>query len=71
MSTEEQKAFLAAGHTAPVALAADGTVIYDDKGIPIRMVYNYSNDGTGTNYNFTGGDAIYEDVNHDGNINEP
>ncbi len=70
MSTEEQKAFLAAGHTAPVALAADGTVIYDDKGIPIRMVYNYSNDGTGTNYNFTGGDAIYEDVNHDGNINE-
>ena len=70
MSTEEQKAFLAAGHTAPVALAADGTVIYDDKGNPIRMVYNYSNDGTGTNYNFTGGDAIYEDVNHDGNINE-
>ena len=26
--------------------------------------------GTGAEYEFQGGDAMYEDVNHDGNINE-
>ena len=30
------------------------------------MFYNYG----GTNYQFSGGDAIYEDINHDGQINE-
>jgi len=68
MSKEEQQAFLASGKTAPVALNADGTVIYDDKGQPVRMMYNYSNGSTGKNYKFNGGDAIYEDVNNDGNI---
>ena len=33
------------------------------------MYYNYTNDTSGKNYKFAGGDAIYEDVNHDGNIN--
>ena len=68
LSQEEQKEFLASGKTAPVALAADGSVIYDDKGKPVRMMYNYSNGSTGKNYKFKGGDAIYEDVNNDGNI---
>ena len=31
------------------------------------MKFNY---GEGSEYNFKGGDAIYEDVNHDGNINQ-
>ena len=33
------------------------------------MMFNYTNDATGRNYRFNGGDAIYEDVNHDGQIN--
>jgi hypothetical protein len=33
------------------------------------MMYNYSNDGTSLPYKFKGGDAMYEDINHDGNIN--
>ena len=36
-------------------------------GLPQRMVYNYV-DGS-PSYSFQGGDAIYEDVNHDGQIN--
>ena len=68
MTTEEQQAFLASGKTAPIALAADGSVIYDDKGKPVRMMYNYSNGSTAKNSKLKGGDAIYEDVNHDGNI---
>ena len=39
----------------------------DTKGLPIRQKYNYK-DGSWT-YEFQGGDAIYEDVNHDGQIN--
>ena len=72
MSRAEQQQFLAEGKTAPVAIAADGTVIYDDKGAPLRMMYTFttSDDIPGKNYRFKGGDAIYEDINNDGNINE-
>ena len=59
--------FIANGHTAPVALGSDGQVLMDSKGNPIQQVYNYS-EGNYT-YKFQGGDAIYEDVNHDGQIN--
>lgn len=59
--------FLASGKTAPVAVDADGHVMMNSLGDPIRQVYNY-NDGSKT-YQFQGGDAIYEDVNHDGQIN--
>ena len=69
MTREEQEAFIASGKTAPVALSADGQIIRDSQGNPVRMMYNYTNDGTGRNYRFCGGDAIYEDVNHDGQIN--
>ena len=51
---------------APVARDANGNVIADEKGKPLPMIFNYGD----TNYEFRGGDAIYEDVNHDGNINE-
>ena len=54
--------------TAPVAQNAEGSVIVDDEGKPLQMAFNYSNESTETRY-FNGGDAIYEDVNHDGNIN--
>lgn len=69
MTDAERLDFVASGKTAPVAMTAEGKVIYDDEGDPVRMMYNFSNDGTGKNYKFKGGDAIYEDVNHDGNIN--
>ena len=69
MNATERADFLAAGHTAPVAQTLEGNVIYDDEGDPVRMMYAYSNDAAGRNYKFKGGDAIYEDINHDGNIN--
>ena len=55
--------------TAPVAINADGEIVRDATGTPLRMMYNYTNDASGKNYKFQGGDAIYEDVNHDGQIN--
>ena len=69
MTPDEQKQFLAEGKTAPVALNDKGEVILDAKGDPLRMMFNYTNDATGRNYRFNGGDAIYEDINHDGQIN--
>ena len=69
MTEEERAAFLAAGHTAPVAMNADGSLIVDGMGNPVRMMFNYTNDTSGRNYRFNGGDAIYEDINHDGQIN--
>ncbi|WP_027449287.1 SusC/RagA family TonB-linked outer membrane protein [Xylanibacter brevis] len=56
-------------YTAPVAMNADGKLILDATGTPVRMVYNYTNDNTGKNVRFNGGDAMYEDINHDGQIN--
>jgi hypothetical protein len=52
--------------TVPVARDANGNVLYDSKGNPLHMYFNYG----GKNYEFKGGDAIYEDINHDGQINE-
>ena len=69
MSDSQRQAFLQSGKTAPVGLTEEGEIIYDAQGNPLRMIYNYTNDGTGKNYRFCGGDAIYEDINHDGQIN--
>ncbi len=52
--------------TVPVARDADGNILYDSKGNPLHMYFDYGN----TNYEFKGGDVIYEDINHDGQINE-
>ena len=68
MNDEERTQFLAEGKTAPVAVNADGNIVLDAQGLPVRMVYNYQLEGTAP-YRFNGGDAIYEDVNHDGQIN--
>ena len=59
--------FLASGKTAPIAIGADGKVLMDSHGNPIQQVYNYR-DGSSM-YKFQGGDAIYEDINNDGQIN--
>lgn len=53
-------------YTCPIVRDANGNILYDSKGNPLKMYFNYG----GTNYEFKGGDVIYEDVNHDGQINE-
>ncbi len=57
------------GWTYPIVTNADGTFVRDAHGDPIQMRFAYKT-STGTGYAFKGGDAIYEDVNHDGNINQ-
>ena len=52
--------------TVPVARDAAGNILFDAKGNPLHMYYNYG----GINYEFKGGDVIYDDINHDGQINE-
>lgn len=53
-------------YTCPIVTDANGNILYDSKGNPLKMYFNYG----GTNYEFKGGDVIYEDINHDGQINE-
>ena len=57
---------LAAGKTYPVVVDENGKVVMNSAGLPQPMKYYYSD----IDYSFQGGDAIYEDVNHDGQINE-
>ena len=52
--------------STPIVFDANGNVVYDKNGNPLPMYFNYG----GKNYQFDGGDAIYEDINHDGNIDE-
>ena len=53
--------------TAPVVRDENGNVVLDGKGETIPMYFAY---GTSNAYRFRGGDAIYEDINHDGTIDE-
>ncbi len=57
---------LAEGKTFPVATDENGKVIMTNTGVPKHLTYYYGD----TEYEFKGGDAIYEDVNHDGTVNE-
>ncbi len=56
----------AQGKTAPIVRDVNGKVVYDKNGNPLQMIFNYG----GINYKFEGGDVIYEDINHDGQIDE-
>ena len=58
------------GPNAPVARDESGRVVTDKNGYPIPMLFGYNSDDQTYIYKFQGGDAIYEDINHDGNINE-
>lgn len=49
-----------------IAKDVDGNDIYDINGDPLYMTFNYPY----TDYTFQAGDAKYEDINHDGTINE-
>ena len=52
---------------SPVARDANNNVIMDEDGNPRPLYFAY---GKETQYQFRGGDAIYEDINHDGSIDE-
>lgn len=58
---------LASGKTFPIVLGSDGKVLMTSQGHPQHLVYNY--DGNSATYTFQGGDAMYEDINNDGQIN--
>jgi TonB-linked SusC/RagA family outer membrane protein len=60
---------MAEGKTFPVAVDAQGKVLMDGQGHPKRMQFNYYKDGEDA-YKFQGGDAIYEDINQDGQIDQ-
>ncbi|MBQ0049165.1 MAG: SusC/RagA family TonB-linked outer membrane protein [Bacteroidales bacterium] len=51
--------------TCPIAYDSNGNMMTDYKGNPLAMYYCYTE---GQRKQFQGGDAIYEDINHDGNI---
>jgi len=51
---------------APVARDANNNVLLDYSGNPKPMYYNYKS----TKYAFQGGDVKYEDINHDGSIDQ-
>lgn len=53
--------------TCPVVRDAQGNVIKDSYGEAVPMYFAY---GTTNARKFRGGDAIYEDINHDGTIDE-
>lgn len=53
--------------TAPIVRDEHGNAVLDGKGNAIPLYYSY---GTTSEYRFRGGDAIYEDINHDGTIDE-
>ncbi len=57
--------WISEGKTFPVVIDANGKVVMNGNS-PQRLTYWYGD----TEQNFQGGDAIYEDVNHDGTINE-
>ena len=59
-----------ASFSCPVVRDANGNVVYNADGTPKQMVYNYDTEAGTAAYEFKGGDAIYEDINFDGNINE-
>lgn len=52
---------------APIARDENGSVFVDEEGNPLPMYFAY---GRSNEYQFRGGDAIYEDINSDGNIDE-
>ena len=54
------------GPNAPVARDKDGIVILDENQMTKPMMFCAGS----VNYEFRGGDAIYDDINHDGQINE-
>lgn len=58
------------GYKLPVVRTQSGEPLKDGDGNYMPVYYNYSQNGGVARYQFQGGDAIYEDVNNDGVIDE-
>ena len=56
--------------TCPIVRDSEGNVVYEADGTPKKMTLFFDNEELTSEYEFKGGDAIYEDVNHDGTINQ-
>ena len=58
--------------SCPIVRDADGNVVFNGDGTPkqLNLFYDSENQTAYQDYKFRGGDAIYEDVNHDGTINQ-
>ena len=56
--------------SCPIVRDSEGNVVYNADGKPKQIVFNYDTEDGKPQYYFKGGDAIYEDINFDGNINE-
>ena len=52
--------------TCPISYDAAGNMLTDKQGNPLPIYYAYTDNNA--KYPFNGGDAIYEDINHDGQI---
>ena len=63
-SPEEVKGV--SGPNAPVVRDANGNVVLDENNMTKPVMFCAGS----VNYEFRGGDAIYDDINHDGQINE-
>ncbi len=58
--------------TCPIVYDDNGDVVYNADGTPKKMTlfYDKETQTTHNNHEFKGGDAIYEDINKDGTINQ-
>ena len=58
--------------TCPIVRDAQGNVVYEADGTPKKMALFFDTETLKPfkEYEFKGGDAIYEDINHDGTINQ-
>jgi TonB-linked SusC/RagA family outer membrane protein len=56
--------------TIPAVRDASGNFVTNEQGVPLSTYFNYAYGDNGRNYPFQAGDAIYEDINNDGNIDE-
>jgi hypothetical protein len=56
--------------SCPIVRDADGNVVFNADGTPKQLNLFFDTETQTSRYEFRGGDAIYEDVNHDGTINQ-
>ncbi|MDR0428335.1 MAG: SusC/RagA family TonB-linked outer membrane protein [Dysgonamonadaceae bacterium] len=69
-SADSYRTAEANNETAPVARDANGKFLLDSNGNPVPMYFNYYEAENANRYEFRAGDAIYEDINKDGTIDE-
>ena len=56
--------------SCPIVRDVDGNVVFNADGTPKQMTLFFDSETLTSTEKFRGGDAIYEDINHDGTINQ-